>query len=231
MSAVIESTPTLRKTPALHAGDFLSREEFLRRWTNEPRIKRAELLKGIVYMPSPVSIDHGAVENFVGGWICVYNVETPGTAAGNNATTFLGEETPQPDVHLRLERECGGRSWVEDGYLHGSPELTVEVCASSAAYDLHVKFDLYQQAGVQEYLAIVLHEREIRWHQLVDRNYRLIPPDQDGVLRSRIFPGLWLDGAALLAGEKRGVMDKLDEGIASPEHRAFVEDLARRRTS
>src|SRR5437016_156813 len=113
MNVVIESTPPLS------FGDFLSRSEFLRRWANMPDLKRAELLRGMVYMPSPVSLLHGEVENAVAGWIHVYRVATPGTSAGNNATTFLGEETPQPDVHLRLLQECGGRSRVEKGYLHG----------------------------------------------------------------------------------------------------------------
>lgn len=231
MSAVIEATRPFQEIPTLHAGDFLSREEFLRRWTNMPALKRAELLRGVVYMPSPVSIEHGEMENFAGAWTCLYRVATPGTAAGNNATTFLGEETPQPDVHLRVLSECGGKARVEKGYLHGAPELMVEVCASSAAYDLHIKYDLYQKAGVQEYLAVVIFEREIRWHQLVEGKYRPIPTDEDGVTRSRAFPGLWLNGSALLAGDFKLAMQTLEEGIASPEHRTFVDQLARRRGS
>ena len=112
-------------------------------------------------------------------------------------------------MNLRLLPEYGGRSWIEDKYLHGVPELLAEICRSSAAYDLHVKLDVYQTAKVPEYLAILLFEREIRWHILSDGVYHLLPPDADGILRSRTFPGLWLDAQALLAGDMTRVLGML----------------------
>jgi Uma2 family endonuclease len=217
------------KVPPLGMGDTLTREEFLERWEAHPEIKRAELIKGVVYMPSPVSADHGDMENTLGTWLGVYKAATPGCLASNNATTFLLKDSPQPDVHLRLLPECGGASRIEEGYLHGPPELAVEVCGSSAAYDLHLKLDLYQQAGVSEYLAVLVYEKEIRWHELVGGTYQTLAAGTDGVWRSRVFPGLWLDGQALLRGDAAGVLAKLQEGLASEEHRDFVEELARRR--
>jgi hypothetical protein len=109
--------------------------------------------------------------------------------------------------------------------------LLAEVCATSASYDLHQKYDLYQSAGVQEYLAVVLFEEEVRWHQLVDGRYQLLPPDADGPWRSRVFPGLWLDGEALLAGNLRRVLDRLQEGLCSAEHERFVAELAAQKQS
>ncbi len=82
---------------------------------------------------------------------------------------------------------------------------------------------------MQEYLPVLVYEQEIRWHVLVGDTYELLPPDADGIWRSRVFPGLWLDGAALLRGDVSAVLAKLQEGIASPEHRAFVVRLAERR--
>lgn len=41
--------------PPLQAGDFLTRAEFERRYHNHPELKKAELIEGIVYMPSPVN--------------------------------------------------------------------------------------------------------------------------------------------------------------------------------
>jgi Uma2 family endonuclease len=214
----------------LNAGDKLSREEFLRRWREHPEIKRAELIGGIVYMaPSPVSADHGDNENTLTTWLGVYHAWTPGCVASNNATTLLLEDAPQPDGHLRLLPECGGKSRVQGVLLHGPPELAGEMCKSSVAYDLHQKFDLYEAAGVQEYVAVLLYEKEIRWHHLVDGVYQPLPPDDDGVWRSRVFPGLWLDGAAMLRHDAAKVLAKLQEGLASPEHRDFVALLAQRR--
>jgi len=211
--------------PPLCAGDFLSAEEFLRRWEKQPRIKRAELIKGVVYMPSPVSIQHGEMENNVGTWLGTYRAFTPGTGVAHNATTIIDDEVPQPDLHLRLLPEYGGQTWVEGDYLHGAPELLVEVCVTSAAYDLHQKLELYQEARVREYVAVVLHSNEILWHRLVDGAYQIVPPDAAAIYRSQVFPGLWLNGSALLDKRADKVLATLQEGIASAEHRAFVETL------
>lgn len=220
---------TEQQVAPLRAGDNLTRDEFLRRWEAEPRIKLAELIGGIVYMPSPVSVEHGDTDGDVGGWLSVYKAYTAGTASGRNTTSFMLEDSPQPDLNLRLLPEFGGGSWVEGKNLHGVPELLAEVCVSTASYDLHQKYDLYEAAGIPEYLAIVVFEQEIRWHTLVEGRYQLLSPDADGLHRSRIFPGLWLDGQALLAGNLRQVLDRLQEGLRSADHERFVAELAARR--
>lgn len=222
---------TERQVAPLRAGDNLTREEFLRRWEADPSIKLAELIGGIVYMPSPVSVEHGGSDSDVGTWLGLYHAFTPGTDSERNTTSFLVGDTPQPDLNLRLLPEYGGGSWVEDHYLHGVPELVAEVCASSASYDLHQKYQLYESAGIPEYLAVVVYEQEIRWHVFVAGRYELLHADTDGVWRSRVFPGLWLDGNALLSGNLRQVLDRLQDGLRSPEHERFVTQLAARRQS
>jgi Uma2 family endonuclease len=223
------ATAIRERIPELVQGDKLTRQEFLRRWEAHPEIKKAELIGGIVYMASPVSVQHGEMDGCVGGWLCVYQVATAGTACGHNTTSLLLEDSPQPDVYLRVLPEYGGATWVNDRFLEGVPELLVEVCRSSVSYDLHVKFDLYETAKVPEYLAILLDEQEIRWHALVNDRYELLPPDADGFWRSRVFPGLWLDGKALLAGDMKQVLAQLGKGLSSPEHQRFVADLAARK--
>lgn len=215
------------EAPPLVNGMKLSRQEFLRLWDMHPDISRAELIAGIVYMPSPLSLEHGYSEDDVGGWLFTYRVNTPGTDSGCNATTLLLEDSPQPDRHLRILPECGGRSWVEGKYLAGPAELMTEVCVSSAIYDLHQKYDLYEAAGVQEYLAILMYEQEIRWHRLEDGRYQILQPEADGIHRSRVFPGLWLDGQALLKRDMPKVLAVLQTGLASAEHQAFVQQLAK----
>jgi len=210
----------------LVAGDVLTRDEFLRRWEAHPDIKLAELIGGIVYMPSPVTIEHGDTAGDVGTWLGVYKAATQGCGSGHDTTSFLLDDCPQADANLRILPEYGGASWVEKGYLHGAPELLAEICRSSAAYDLHQKMDLYQAAGVPEYLAILLFEREIRWHMLMNGVYQIMPAEPGGSWRSCVFPGLWLDGPALLEGKMSLVLSKLQEGLASAEHQAFVERLA-----
>jgi hypothetical protein len=217
--------------PPLVAGDFLSREEFLRRWEATPNIQRAELIGGVVYMPpSPLGADHGFAENDLGAWLGVYRAATPGCRAANNATWLMGEDSPQPDTSLCILAEYGGQSRVEGRYLSGAPEFLSEVCVSRTAYDLHQKLNLYEQSGVQEYLAVLMREHEVRWHRLINGRFEVVPLSEDGIYRSAVFPGLWLDAAALLRGDLAGVLAVLNEGIVSREHQEFVALLAARRS-
>ncbi len=121
----------------LRNGDKLSREEFLRIWEAHPGIKRAELIGGVVYMPSPLSFSHGNEDFEVGGWMYYYSVHTAGTAGCFNTTSFILDDVPQPDVNLLILPEFGGGSWIEKGYVAGVPEMLTEVCLSSVDYDLH----------------------------------------------------------------------------------------------
>jgi Uma2 family endonuclease len=216
--------------PELVRGDFLSRDEFLRRWEATPHVKRAELIRGVVYMPSPLSLEHGDTDNHVASWLGVYSAHTPGCRGSSNATWLMGEaDAPQPDNSLRLLPEYGGQSRMEGRYAAGAPEFLAEICLSSTAYDLHQKLEVYEEAGVQEYLAVLMREREVRWHRRVGDHFEVVPPPADGIYRSAVFPGLWLDAAALLAGDLARVLAVLHQGLASPEHQAFVQQLAERR--
>jgi Uma2 family endonuclease len=215
--------------PPLMMGDNLARAEFLRRWEAMPQLKKAELIGGIVYMPSPTSWEHGRADNIIGTWLGVFSTSSPGLESGTNATWLMLEDSPQPDQFLRILPEFGGKSGEQKGYPLGAPEFVAEVCVSSMSYDLHQKLQLYQKAGVDEYLAVVTYDQEIRWHRLVKGAYRLVPHPADGVWRSRNFPGLWLNETALFEGDMRRVLSTLAKGKRSPEHKAFVAQLAARR--
>ncbi len=110
------SAPVEIDLPPLVRGDKLTREEFLRRWEAMPNVKFAELIGGIVYMPSPLSLGHGDRDNSVGTWLGVYAASTPGCQASNNATCLMEDDVPQPDSHLRLLADYGGQSWEEGLY-------------------------------------------------------------------------------------------------------------------
>lgn len=223
MSIVEQEVPPLRK------GESLSRDEFLRRWEAMPELKFAELIGGVVYMPSPLSRKHAIVDGNVGTWLGFYKVSTPGCESGTAATWLMAGDAPQPDTSLWILPEYGGASGIQGVLLRGVPEFLAEVCLTSAAYDLHQKLELYQDAGVQEYLAVLVNEREVRWHRLTPSGYEAAPQPVDGVYRSTVFPGLWLDGSALLVDDLARVLTVLQQGLASPEHQAFVQQLAARR--
>ena len=215
--------------PPLVEGDRMTREEFLRRWEAMPNLKRAELIDGRVHMPSPLSMDHCDDEAVAIWWLVGYADATPGCRAGSHGTWFMGLDAPQPDSLLRILPEYGGRTRREGIYGSGPPELICEVSYSSVAYDLGPKLNLYQNSGVLEYITHDIREKRIIWRQLVDGRYQTIQPDMDGLLRSRVFPGLWMDVAALSAGDTARVLAVLQQGLASPEHAEFVRRLAAER--
>lgn len=231
MPSALLSSPGFIAAGHFQTGDHLSRNEFLRIWNKLPKLKRAELIRGVVYlMSSPVSIEHGDMENNIGSWINWYRTATPGCASGNNATALLLDDScPQPDVNLRIIPEFGGMSRVRKKLIFGAAELFAEVSSTSASMDLHQKYDIYREAGVPEYVVVVLNSKQIRWHFLVKKQYQLIPADSAGVYRSQKFPGLWLDSKALFANDMAKVMATLQKGIDSDEHQHFVEELAKRK--
>ena len=222
-------TTAVESAPALVVGDRLSREEFLRRWEAAPEFKLAELIGGIVYMPPPVRASHSTSDNLIGVWLGLYANSTPGCEAGQNATWLMLDDAPQPDAHLRITEERGGRSTIDDDYFHGAPELAAEVSLSSTSYDLNQKKDLYAAAGVREYVAVLGREREVRWHRLVGDEYQELDAGPDGIIRSVVFPGLWLNVEALLRRSSSDLLATLDRGLRSPEHAEFAEYLAARK--
>ncbi len=221
---------TKRGVPPLQAGDRLTRDEFERRYQAHPEIKKAELIEGVVYMASPVSHeDHGRSHSHTITCFGVYAAGTRGADLGDNSTVRLDlENVPQPDILLRLETKRGGRSHIDDdGYVIGAPELVVEVAASSASYDLHDKKRVYARNGVQEYLVILTHEQQIQWFALHGGVYEPLPADENGIWRSEVFPGLWFKPDCLFNEDLAGLLAVVQQGLQSPEHRAFVEKIGR----
>jgi Uma2 family endonuclease len=227
------ATPTVRPqeagfepaAPLLEPGDRLSRSEFERRYQRMPQLKKAELIEGTVYMPSPIRARrHAEPHSHVGGWLVVYASETPGVRCFDNSTVRLDlENEPQPDLVLIKTPARGGQARIShDDYLEGAPELAVEIVGSSQAYDLHQKKGAYRRNGVREYLAWITGESRLVWWELREEEYQEITPAEDGLLKSGVFPGLWLDPAALLCGDLKGVLAALRRGLDSAEHRAFV---------
>ena len=180
-------------------------------------------------MPSPLSRKHGTTEGGVSTWLGYYSAFTPGTEIGNNTTTYMLQDCPQPDVFLRILPEFGGQSHTLNGYVEGAPELVAEVAASSASYDLHDKLNAYRRNGVREYVVWRVWDRAIDWFVLRNGEYQKLQPTAAGWYRSEVFLGLWLDPAALIAGDLRQVLQVLQEGLNSPEHADFVRWLQARK--
>jgi hypothetical protein len=187
-------------------------------------VKKAELIEGVVYMPSPVRIEHGEPHSDITTWLGVYRAATPFVMVCDNTTVHLdADNEPQPDALLRIDSEAGGRSSIDaEGYITGAPEFIAEIVASSVSYDLHDKKHAYRRNGVAEYLVWLVYERRIEWFIWTEGKYEVLAANNSGVLQSPGFPGLWLDREALLQGNLSKVLATLQEGLDSDEHRTFV---------
>ncbi len=221
------SSPRAQSVALLENGDVLTRREFERRYEAMPSLKKAELLEGVVYMSAAVRITHGKPHGQILGWLIAYCAETPYLECADNVTVRLNDENEvQPDAFLRLDDEVGGQSRVtDDDYIEGAPELVVEIANSSVSYDAHQKFDIYRRHGVREYLIWRIEDAAFDWFVLEDDTYLRLQPDQDGLLCSRVFPGLWLHVDALLANDMKRVLDVARQGTQSEQHRQFEAQL------
>ncbi|MDZ8189412.1 MAG: Uma2 family endonuclease [Nostoc sp. ChiSLP02] len=227
---MVKTPPQHPTIPLLENGDKLTRYEFERRYNAMPNLKKAELIEGIVYiMPAALRFrSHGQPHAWILTWLGTYEATTPGVALGVEPTVRLDlDNEPQPDAVLFINPGAGGQTKLsEDDYIEGAPELIVEIAASSVAIDLHTKKQAYRRNGVKEYIVWQVLDEKLSWFFLEQGEYVELTTDSRGILRSRVFPGLWLAVRELLAGNMQSVLTVLQAGLQLPEHRAFVEKLA-----
>jgi Putative restriction endonuclease len=225
-------SPRLRPVPPLQNGDRLDADEFMRRYQAMPEDVKAELIEGVVYMASPVTVFQGNPHADVVGWLHVYRVFTPGTDVAVDTTVRLDKKSvPQPDAALYILPEFGGQVRIsEDGYVSGPAELAIEISTSSVSYDLGPKLTGYARNGIREYVVWRTEDQAIDWFVLRNGSYEPLAA-ADGACRSEGFPGLWLDVDAMVRRDVIRVNAVLQQGLQSPEHARFVAELAARRTS
>ena len=195
-----------------------------------PHLRKAELIEGVVYVPAARGFrSHGQPHGNLIIWLGNYKVATPGIELGIEPTVRLDlDNEPQPDVVLLIEEQAGGQARLsEDDYIEGAPELVAEIAASSAAIDLGDKKRAYRRNGIREYIVWQVFEQRLDWFSLQEGEYIPLSVDQDGVIRSQVFPGLWLAVADVLTGNMGRVLAVLQSGLAAPEHTAFVQQLAK----
>ena len=231
------ASPTLVRTksdkeeaalPRLENGDRLTRVEFHRRYRAMPDITKAELIEGVVIVPSPVRRSHSKQHGIITTLLGNYALATPGVEMLDNATVILDADNEvQPDVLLRLEQGGTSRS-TEADYIEGAPELVVEIANTSATYDLHAKLNVYRRTGVKEYIVWTIQDSAIYWYRLQEGQYIPAQADSEGIVRSTVFPGLDFHAKALLQGEMSQVLATMQAGIESTAHAEFVKTLGDR---
>jgi hypothetical protein len=216
------------RPPLLETGDHLTRDEFERRYSAMPHLKKAELIEGIVYLfPRVRWREHALPHADLVGCLGYYRAYTPGVRVADNVTVRLDlHNEPQPDVALLIEPARGGQVRLSsDGQVEGGPELVAEVAASSVSIDLHTKLRVYLRSKVREYVVWRVQDQAIDWLVLRQGQYDRLTADPSGIYRSEVFPGLWLDAGALARGDMATVLQVLQQGAASPEHAVFVAKM------
>jgi Uma2 family endonuclease len=216
-------------TPPLREGDRMDCDEFIRRWNAMPEPRsRAELLEGVVHFkPMTIREDrHGVPQAQMMFLLMTYQLATPGTLSATASLRLNWRNIPEPDGYLRVLETHGGRSRrAADGFVDGPAELVVEVSAATVRKDSGLKFDIYRRAGVLEYVLWKTETGGLEWFVRREDRFDPLPPDDDGVIRSEAFPGLWADTAALMRNDLAAAPATLQRGLASAEHAAFVERL------
>ena len=215
-------------SPPLVAGQRLDSVTFHERYERMPPNTRAELIGGVVYMPSPLSLAHGDVNAPIVTWLSITKGGRP--ASGRRSIrrpgwTTWGSRNPTARSGSSPNAAAGRRPIASISL--GPPELVVEIARSSRAIDLGPKLQDYQRTGVLEYLVVALEPDEVFWFERNDDLFTRVEPDADGVFRSEVFPGLWLDSHRPLPARFPGLMAVLGLGLDSAEHAAFVDHLAR----
>lgn len=228
------SIPKQRRIPPLQNGDRLTLAKFEERYDATPGLKHAELIDGKVFMSPPMSYGgrsrpHANLITVLG----VYRALTPGVDVGDNGSVrFDIGNMPQPDAFLLINPSHGGQTKISaDDYITGAPELIVEVSATSASFDLHDKFDLHLRNSVREYIVWRTLDEEFDYFILRQGKFERLTKSPDNLFHSEVFPGLWLDPAALIAGDLAFALQRVQQGIASPEHQTFVATLQQRANS
>ncbi|HEV3022540.1 MAG TPA: Uma2 family endonuclease [Pirellulales bacterium] len=216
--------------PPLANGDHLDQTTFHERYEAMPDV-RAELIGGIVYVSSPMKRPHGRSGILLSRWLGEYEEATPGSEAHAGATDILGPDSePEPDGSLIILPEYGGQTWEDErGYLNGAPEWVGEISDSTESIDLHSKMRDYERAGVREYMVVALHAERVFWFTRRRGKFKERTAGREGVIRSEVFPGLWIEPAAFLRRDAKRLMAVLREGLSSPEHTSFVAQLANKK--
>lgn len=230
MATDVTKSKSFDAVSQLRDGVRMDRATFHRLYEQSPEGFKAELIGGVVYVASPLKVPHGRHHALLMGWLINYAAATPGTDLLDNTTAILGDESePQPDAALRIE---GGTSHAdEDDYLTGPPELVAEVADSTVRLDLGAKRADYEREGIAEYLVCIVPESRLVWFVRDDGGrYVELVPDRDGLLKSRVFPGLWLDSSAFFKLDRVRVLEAVKQGTDSPEHKAFVGSISPRDT-
>lgn len=173
-----------------------------------------------------LDIRQSALLTDVGTCINHYRLFTPGIFVCINATVQIDETTRvTPGLIAMVNngkfKQCTPH--YEDKAFHGPPNLIIDIASENNKAVYQKRRDCFEKNKVQEY--ILLRETDsikIEWNRLVNGKYELVKADDDGLIKSKALPGLWIPVNALQIRDLWVVMATIERGITRKEHHDFM---------
>lgn len=169
----------------------ISADDFLR---DAPEDRKAELIDGILIVPSPPLTIHERLQRFLLLLLQSYAEERDwGEAFSSRTAVALAEDqVPEPDIlFVRKER----RHIIQERGVSGAPGFVIEILsASTLRNDRGPKFRAYEWAGVRDLWLIDPYGPEgTQFFQWQDGRYREIAPNEQHIVAASAVPGFWID--------------------------------------
>jgi hypothetical protein len=101
---------------------------------------------------------------------------------------------------------------VRDEVFHGAPNFVLDVFYSKDDRDFLRRREQFCKYGVHEYL--VAADDELLWHRLDGGCYRLVEPDEDGIVRSHALPNFWVPLKSLQDRDWWAVLGSIERGVS-----------------
>lgn len=166
-------------------------EEFFR---DAPEDQKAELIDGVMIMPSPPLTIHEQLFSFLFRLLGGYTEELElGEILGSRTAVALdANNAPEPDI---LFVSADRRHIIQEKGVMGAPDLVIEILsAGTVRYDRGTKFDAYERAGVRElWLIDPYGPTGTEFYCLEGGRFQPFISDADGILRSAAVSGFWID--------------------------------------
>ena len=174
--------------------ETLSFEEFLQRYDDT----HAEWVNGEAIPKMPVSVIHQRLSRFLYTLLSVWaEYHQIGEVYHPPLLVRLplpeGKEVArEPDIVVILNSNPGR---FAENYFDGAPDLIVEIVSPASRHtDRFVQYEEYETAGVPEYWLIDPERRYAEFFQRDEAGlYRTAFSGSEGVYRSRVLEGFWLE--------------------------------------
>lgn len=169
----------------------ITAEEFFR---DAPEERKAELIDGVMVMPSPALVTHERLQRFLLTLLTLFVEEhNLGEVLGSRTAVALDRlNAPEPDILFVARARA---NMIREKGVFGAPDLVIEILsAGTARNDRGPKFAAYERAGVRElWLIDPYGPAGTEFYHWTNGRFQRVDADAGGILRSAAVAGFWLD--------------------------------------